>query len=347
MANFLTRRLIIALLVALTVSIVGFSLLRLSGDLAAVLAGEDASAEDITRTAAQYGLDRHLFIQYLDWLFNALRGNLGQSLFTHEPVWEMITSRLPVTITLAFAALFFGLLIAIPLGVLAAVKANTWADRSALFVAVMGQATPNFWFALILIYVFGVWWRQAVTCGGWLGDFLTFVTMSPASNLPFCGVRLAEMKIFGVQLSGLPISGGATWQHYVLPVVTLATFVMPAIMRITRTGMMEVLNSDYVRTARAKGLSPGKVLFKHALRNAILPVVSLAAVQLGFLLSGSVIVESIFALNGVGYLAFESIKRIDFPVVQSILVILACSYILLTLLADIINAKLDPRVRLE
>jgi peptide/nickel transport system permease protein len=325
MANFLTRRLIIALLVALTVSIVGFSLLRLSGDLAAVLAGEDASAEDIARTAAQYGLDRHLIVQYLDWLFNALRGNLGQSLFTHEPVWEMITSRLPVTITLAFAALFFGLLIAIPLGVLAAVKANTWTDRGALFVAVMGQATPNFWFALILIYVFGVWWRQAT----------------------ILGVRLAEIKIFGVQLSGLPISGGATWLHYVLPVVTLATFVMPAIMRITRTGMMEVLNSDYVRTARAKGLSPGKVLFKHALRNAILPVVSLAAVQLGFLLSGSVIVESIFALNGVGYLAFESIKRIDFPVVQSILVILACSYILLTLLADIINAKLDPRVRLE
>ncbi|MGE3245845.1 MAG: ABC transporter permease [Beijerinckiaceae bacterium] len=325
MASFLTRRLVIALLVAFTVSVVGFALLRLSGDLASVLAGEDASAEDIARIARQYGLDRPFYVQYFDWLSGALSGDLGQSLFTHEPVWEMIVTRLPVTATLAFVSLFVGLIIAIPLGVLAAVKANTWADRSALFVAVMGQATPSFWFALILIYVFGVWWRQASVFG----------------------VKLAEIKIFGMQLSGMPISGGATWLHYVLPVVTLATFVMPAIMRITRTGMMEVLASDYVRTARAKGLGTGKVLFKHALRNAILPVVSLAAVQLGFLLSGSVIVESIFALNGVGYLAFQSIVRIDFPVVQSILVFLACTYILLTLIADLINARLDPRVRLE
>ncbi len=325
MTHFLTRRLLIALLVAFTVSIVGFALLRLSGDLAAVLAGEDASAEDIARIARQYGLDRPFYVQYFDWLFNALRGDLGNSLFTHESVWEMITSRLGVTVTLAFASLFFGLLIAIPLGVLAAVRANTWVDRGSLFVAVMGQATPNFWLALILIYVFGVWWRGATVLG----------------------VRLAEIKIFGVQLSGLPISGGDSWLHFVMPVITLATFVMPAVMRITRTGMMEVLSSDYVRTARAKGLSPTKVLFKHSLRNAILPVVSLAAVQLGFLMSGSVIVESIFALNGVGYLAFQSIIRIDFPVVQSILVILACSYILLTLFADMINAKLDPRVRLE
>ncbi len=325
MASFLSRRLVIAILVAFTVSVVGFSLLRMSGDLASVLAGEDASMEDIARIAKQYGLDRPFYVQYADWLWNALKGNLGQSLFTHEPVWEMIVSRLPVTATLAFAALFFGLIVAIPLGVLAAVKANTWADRSALFVAVMGQATPNFWFALILIYVFGVWWRQATVLG----------------------IKLSEISIFGVQLSGLPISGGATWLHYVMPVITLATFVMPAIMRITRTGMLEVLSSDYVRTARAKGLHPQKVLFKHALRNAILPVVSLAAVQLGFLLSGSVIVESIFALNGVGYLAFQSIVRIDFPVVQSILVFLACTYILLTLIADLINAKLDPRVRLE
>jgi len=325
MLNYLARRLVIAILVALTVSIVGFSLLRLSGDLAAVLAGEDASAEDIARIAAAYGLDRPFYVQYFNWLTSALSGDLGQSLFTHEPVAEMILTRLPVTATLAFASLFFGLLIAIPLGVLAAVKANSWTDRSALFVAVTGQAMPNFWLALILIYVFGVWWRQAEVFGQ----------------------RLSEITIFGVQLSGLPISGGSTWVHFVMPVITLATFVMPAIMRITRTGMIEVLSSDYVRTARAKGLGTTRVLFKHALRNAILPVVSLSAVQLGFLLSGSVIVESIFALNGVGYLAFQSIVRIDFPVVQSILVFLACTYILLTLLADLINARLDPRVRLE
>lgn len=325
MVNFLIRRLVIALLVAITVSIVGFGLLRFSGDLASLLAGENATAEDVARISQAYGLDRPIYIQYFDWVWNALRGDLGKSLFTHEPVSELIMTRIGVTATLAFASLAVGLAIAIPLGVLAAVKSNTWVDRSALVISVAGQATPNFWFALILIYVFGVWWRQAVVFG----------------------YKLSEISIFGLQLTGLPISGSATWQHFIMPVATLATTIMPALMRLTRTGMLEVLSSDYVRTARAKGLSQRSVLFKHSLRNAILPVVSLAAVQLGFLLGGSVIVETIFALNGVGFLAIRSIERIDFPVVQSILVFLACTYIVLTLLSDLINAQLDPRVRLS
>lgn len=325
MVNFLVRRLIIALLVAFTVSVIGFSLLRLSGDLASVLAGENATTEDIARIATAYGLDRPFIVQYWDWITSALTGDLGKSLFTHEPVSELILSRIGVTATLAFSSLLLGLAIAVPLGVLAAVKQNTWMDRGALFFSVSGQATPNFWLALMLIYVFGVWWRSAVVLG----------------------VKLSEISIFGLQLSGLPISGSGTWLHFVMPVITLGTSIMPSIMRLTRTGMLDVLSSDYIRTARAKGLAGRSVLFKHALRNAILPVVSLAAVQLGFLLGGSVIVESIFALNGVGYLAFQSITRIDFPVVQSILVALACSYILLTLISDLINAKLDPRVRLS
>lgn len=325
MLNFLVRRLVIAVLVAFTVSVIGFSLLRLSGDLAAILAGENATQEDIQRIAQSYGLDKPWIVQYWNWIASALQGDLGQSLFTHEPVTELIMSRIGVTATLAFSSLIFALVIAIPLGVLAAVKANTWIDRSALFVSVSGQATPNFWMALILIYVFGVWWRQATVLG----------------------VKLSEISILGLQLTGLPISGSGTWQHFIMPVLTLGTSIMPSIMRLTRTGMLDVLSSDYIRTARAKGLPGRSVLFKHALRNAILPVVSLAAVQLGFLLGGSVIVESIFALNGLGYLAFQSITRIDFPVVQSILVFLACTYILLTLLSDLVNAKLDPRVRLS
>lgn len=325
MLNFLIRRLIIALLVAFTVSVIGFSLLRLSGDLASVLAGENATTEDIARIATSYGLDRPFVVQYWDWITSALMGDLGKSLFTHEPVSELIASRIGVTAMLAFAALLLGLAIAVPLGVLAAVKQNTWIDRGSLFFSVSGQATPNFWLALMLIYVFGVWWRSAVVFG----------------------VKLSELSIFGMQLSGLPISGSGTWLHFIMPVLTLATSIMPSIMRLTRTGMLDVLSTDYIRTARAKGLAPRSVLFKHALRNAILPVVSLAAVQLGFLLGGSVIVESIFALNGVGYLAFQSITRIDFPVVQSILVALACTYILLTLISDLINAKLDPRMRLS
>ena len=305
MLGYLVRRIVVAFLVAVTVSIIGFSLLRLSGDLASVLAGENATQEQIARIATDYGLDRPFYVQYFDWVGRALQGDLGRSLFTHEPVTQMIMERIGVTTTLAVASLLLALLIAVPLGIIAAMKANTWVDRTALLVAVSGQATPNFWLALIFILV------------------------------------------FAVNLRWLPVSGSGTIWHFVMPVMTLGFSIMPSIMRLTRTGMLEVLSTDYIRTARAKGLSPWKVMFKHALRNAILPVVSLAAVQLGFLLGGSVIVESIFALNGIGYLAFQSIVRIDFPVVQSILVFLACAYIVLTLISDLINAKLDPRVRLH
>lgn len=304
MGRFLIHRAAIALLVAITVSIIGFSLLRLSGNLAAELAGEDATPEMIAQTAKQYGFDRPLYVQYLDWAGSALQGDLGRSLFTNEPVTQLIGERIWVTVQLAAMALGFGLLMSIPLGVLAAIKPNSWLDRSALGIAVFGQAIPNFWFGLILIV------------------------------------------IFGVMLRWTPISGSQTTAHFILPMICLGASVMPAFMRLTRTGMLDVLDADFIRTARAKGLSSRSVLFKHALRNAILPVVSLTGVSLGFLLGGSVIVESVFSLNGIGFLAFQSILRTDFPVVQSIVVFVSFVYILLTLLADLANAWLDPRIRL-
>ncbi len=303
MLRFCLDRMAIALLVAVTVSVIGFSMLRLSGDLAVELAGENATPEDIEAVRAAHGLDRPLPIQYFDWAGKALRGDFGRSLFSNEPVTAMIVSRLGVTARLAVYSLIFALVFAIPLGVLAATRPNSWRDRSALGVAVFGQAIPNFWFGLILILV------------------------------------------FGVMLRWTPISGSSTLAHFILPTVTLGTSAMPAIMRLTRTGMLDVLDSDFVRTARAKGLLPHTVLFKHALRAAMLPVVSLAAVQLGILLGGSVIVESVFALNGIGNLAFRSIQRIDFPVVQTILIFVSVIYVLLTLLSDLINAYLDPRIR--
>jgi ABC-type dipeptide/oligopeptide/nickel transport system permease component len=304
MLRFVLGRLLMLVLVALTVSFIGFGLLRLSGDLAAVLAGETATAADIARVAKQYGLDQPLYVQYLDWAGKALRGDLGTSLFTREPVIDLIMARIGVTITLAFSALAISLAFAVPLGVVAAMRKNTWIDRSVLAFSVLGQAIPSFWLGLLLIY------------------------------------------LFGVILRWLPISGSQTAAHFIMPTMTLALATMPALMRLTRTGMIDALGADYIRTAWAKGLLPLPVLFKHALRNAILPVVSLSAVLLGFLLGGSVIVESVFALNGLGLLAFDSIKRIDFPVVQSILVFLSFCYIFLTLLSDLINAKLDPRISL-
>ena len=305
MAQFLLHRLTIAILVAFTVSVIGFSLLRLSGDLATALAGEDASPEEIARTAKAYGLDRPFYVQYLDWVGKAMQGDLGRSLFTSEPVIELITDRIGVTIRVACYSLLLSLFISLPLGIFAAMKQNTWIDRSSLGIAVFGQAIPSFWFGLLLI------------------------------------------QFFSVKLRWTPIDGSETWVHFILPTITLSTFAMPQFMRLTRTGMLDVLESDFIRTARAKGLSPTVVMWKHALRNAILPVVSLAAVAFGFLIGGSFIVESIFSLNGIGFLALTSIQRQDFPVVQSIVVFISVVYIVLTLLSDLINAQLDPRIRLH
>ncbi|MCQ0093256.1 ABC transporter permease [Roseovarius sp. M141] len=303
MLPFILKRLGLALLVAFTVSFISFSLLFLSGDPAAALAGETASGEDIESLRVLYGFDRPMLVQYGDWLWQALQGNFGESYYFKLPVSSLIADRLSVTMTLGVCGITFALLTAVPLGVVAAIRPNSIIDRVALFLSVAGQAMPSFWFGLILIV------------------------------------------LFGIKLGWLPPSGASTWRHFIMPTVVLGYYAMPAIMRLTRAGMLEVLNSDYIRTARAKGASEGRVMFKHALRNAIIPVVSLAAVQMGFMLGGSIVVESVFALHGAGYLAWESIARNDLPTVQALILIFSMFYIIFTFLADVLNAWLDPRMR--
>jgi peptide/nickel transport system permease protein len=215
----------------------------------------------------------------------------------------MIARSLPITLKLGFGALCLALALSLPLGILSAIRPNTWIDRGCLSVAAFGQAMPTFFLGFILIL------------------------------------------IFGVKLRVMPISGSDSWVHFIMPALTLATFSMPPIMRLARNGMIDALEADYIRTARAKGLGAARVVLKHALRNASLPVVSIAAVQLGQMLAGSIIVEAVFALNGIGYLAWESIERNDFPVVQSIVLVVAAFYIILTFMADLLNAFLDPRIR--
>lgn len=303
MLGFALRRILVAISVAITVSVASFLLLHLSGDLATAIAGPEATGEQIAAIRQQYGLDQPLLVQFADWAGRALQLDFGNSFYFRERVSDLIASRLPVTLTLGVVALCVALFVAIPLGVLAAVRRDTWIDRTALAVSVLGQAMPSFWFGLTLI------------------------------------------MIFSVNLRWLPVSGNATWKHFVLPAVALGYYAMPAVMRLTRNGMLEVLASDYVRTARAKGLAPGKVLVRHALRNAVIPVIALAAVQFGFMLGGSIVIEAVFSLQGLGQLAWESIARNDFPVVQAIVLVLAMIYIALTLAADLLNALLDPRLR--
>ena len=303
MLVYTLKRLGLALLVTLAVSMLSFALLYLSGDPAAAIAGETANAEDIEAVRVYYGFDRPWVVQYGEWMFNAIKGDFGTSYYFKLPVSQLVAERLSVTMLLGVCGISFALLTAVPLGVAAAVRPNSLIDRIALFLSVMGQAMPSFWFGLVLIV------------------------------------------LFSIKLRILPPSGSDSWQNFVMPTIVLGYYAMPAIMRLTRAGMLDVLGADYVRTARAKGAGEFRVMFKHALRNAIIPVVSLAAVQMGFMLGGSIVVESIFALHGAGYLAWESIGRNDLPTVQALILVFSMFYIVFTFLSDLLNAWLDPRMR--
>ena len=303
MLVYLLRRLAVALCVCVAVSALSFGLMFVVGDPAVAIAGAGGSARDAEAIRLAYGFDRPYVVQYLGWVGHVLRGDFGQSIYFNMPVTEIVRARLPVTAILGVLSFTLALVVAVPLGIVAARKPGGLTDRLALLLAVTGQAVPSFWLGLMAIVVFGVW--------------------------------------YGL----VPTSGADTWQGYILPVVVLAYSAMPAMMRITRSGMIEVLGTDYIRSAEAKGLATWQVIVGHALRNAILPLVSLAALQLGVLLSGSIVIESVFALNGLGRLAWESLLRADLPVVQAVILILSLVYVVLTTAGDLVNAWLDPRIR--
>lgn len=305
MLRFILRRALLALLVAFTVLIISFSLTHLAGDPALAAAGPQATAEDIAIIRRENGLDRPLPAQFLTWTGNALRGDLGRSYLYRTPVSTLIRNRLPITLRLGLLGIAFAIAIALPLGIVAAMFEGTLIDRAAMLLALLGQALPSFWLALLLIIE------------------------------------------FGLRLHWLPIAGLDDWTGYILPSLVLAFSAIPALMRLTRSGMVDSLAADYIRTARAGGLSRSSIVLRHALRNAAMPVVAIAAVQLGFMLGGSIVIESVFNLPGIGYLAWESISKNDFPVVQAVVLLLAMIYIGLTLGADLLNAVLDPRLRVR
>ncbi len=305
MLVFMARRLFVAVLVAFTVSIIAFSLLRISGDLAVMLAGDDATAEEVEVIRERFGLNRPYYIQYLDWVGGAIQGDFGESMFYPQSVTNLIQDRIGNTLTLAGFGLVFAMSLSIPMGVLAALRPDSWVDRTALTIAVLGQALPGFWFALMLMFMFGLY------------------------------------------LAWLPISGSDTYWHFILPAISLGYYSTPAVMRLTRTGMLEVMSSDYIRTAKAKGLRTGVILFKHALRNAVIPVVALSAVQFGNMLGGSIVTETVFQIQGLGKLAYDGVLKNDFAVVQAVLLLVASFYIVLVLLGDLLNAWLDPRIRVS
>jgi len=303
MGRYALRRLLSALLLALFVSFLSYVLIYASGDPAVALAGESGSAADAERMRLAYGLDQPVYAQYLHWVWSILHGNIGRSLYFDQPVSAILAGRLGITMILGVSAIVFALAISLPLGIAAARWQGTAVDHLVRSFAVIGQAMPTFWFALLLVILLSV-------------------------TYPI-----------------LPTSGSESWRHFIMPTITLGYFAAPALIRLTRSGMIQVLEADYIRTARAMGIPGRRVLFRYALRNAVIPVVSLSAAQFGYLLAGSVVVETVFAVHGAGLLASESIKRSDLPTIQALVLCFSMIYVVLTLAADLVNAWLDPRMR--
>ena len=317
MLSFIIRRFASTLPVLIIVSMLTFSLTNvLGGDPLLALMGEEdgrLSPEAEAMLREELGLNDPLPIQYLNWLVDAIRGDLGTSIQSGQPVSEALMDRLPVTIQLGMAAWVFAIALAIPLGMFAAISRNTWKDQAATAFALAGVATPSFWMGLMLILVFAVWLR-----------------LLPPSGF--------------TNLWDDPIDGA---KHLVLPAVTLGVNLIGTVARQTRSAMLEVLGQDYIRTARAKGLLERVVLTKHALRNAMLPVVTVLGLQFANLLGGTVIIEQVFAIPGVGRLALGAVFAQDFPVVQGAVLLAAIATLAGNLWADIMYTIFDPRIRVS
>jgi peptide/nickel transport system permease protein len=302
MLAFLVARLLHAVAVIFGVSVAVFFLIRVGGDPSALFLPPEASLEEIARFRHAMGFDQPLAVQFLQFLGRAVQGDFGQSMRYEQPAMRLVLERFPATLELGAAALGLSLLVAVPLGILAATQRGRAADRAGLLVSLLGQSFPTFWLAIMLILLFSETW--------------------------------------GI----LPPSGRDGWRNLVLPAIALAAYSTAIITRLLRSSMIEVLQSDYIRTARSKGLAPMPIILGHALRNAAIPTVTVIGLQVGALLGGAVITEEIFAWPGIGRLAIQSISNRDFTVIQAFVLFMAVLIVGINLLVDIGYALLDPRI---
>jgi len=313
MTRYIFRRLLQTVPVLLGVSVLAFAIMHVvPGDPVRLIAGPDAPESVVARVRVELGLERPLHVQYLSFLGRALRGDLGRSLRSRAPVIDEIFSRFPATLELTTVSMLLAVVVGIPLGLVAAVRRASWLDYLAMGASLSTLSMPIFWVAIVAIW------------------------------------------LFSLQLGWLPVSGraGPVWEweglrHIVLPAATLATTSLAIISRLTRSGMLDVLGREYVTTARAKGVPPWSVVGKHALKNALIPVVTVVGLQYGFLLGGAVVTETICAWPGVGRLAITAILQRDYPVVQGCVLLVAVVFVLINLLVDVLYGWLDPRIRYE
>lgn len=302
--NFIVRRLVQIIPSLLGITLIVFVLLRLSGDPVRLLLPEDAPTEQIELLRQSLGLNRPLLVQYVQYLGQLLTGNFGESIrYTNQSVLQIVLERLPATLELAVAALAVAIAISLPVGILAAVKRNSLADRVASSLAVVGRAMPSFWIGLLLIMV------------------------------------------FAARLGWFPVSGRDGWRSLILPALTLGISLAALLMRLLRSSMLDVLGQDYVRTSRAKGLTEGRVVTRHALRNALMSYLTVLGLELAGLLGGAVVTEQVFAWPGIGLLAVQAINSRDMGVVQAVVLLASLIVMLTNLLVDVGYALIDPRIR--
>lgn len=310
MGHFILKRMLQLVLLLIGVSfIVFFSMHLAPGDPARIMAGPAATKSDIAALHRSLGLDKPIVVQYLDWIGKVLHGNLGTSYQTSQPVTQAILSRLPTTIKLATASMVLALIIGIPLGIVAAIKHNTWIDFTSTTLSLLGVSIPNFWLGTMLILIFAVMLHA----------------------LPIGGMAMHWYTVAGLK-------------ELILPAIALSAGSAALIARTTRATMLEVLQQDYVRTAKAAGLRPWKIILTHEFRNALIPIITVIGINFGTLLGGTIVTEQVFTINGVGRLMINAISARDFPVVQGTVLFIATIFVLVNLVVDIIYAKVDPRI---
>jgi peptide/nickel transport system permease protein len=332
LVEYTGRRILQIIPVLLGVSLVVFFMVRaIPGDPAQIMLGQQATQAQVAQVRENMGLDKPVFVQYGLFLKDALRGDLGDSTATGRPVTTELLMRFPATLELTAFAMLIAIFVGVPVGVISAVRQYSLLDKTTSVLALTGISMPIFWLAMILVVIFGVN-LQLLPFPGRLGPTTAITSIT--------GLVLVD--------SLLTLNFAGFWDgllHLIMPALALGTIPMAVIMRMTRSSMLEVLNEDYVRTARAKGVVPWRVVFKHALRNAMLPTITVIGLQAGLLMGGAIITETIFSWPGIGLYAYQSVGERDYPSIQGVVLYGALLFVLINLLVDVLYAILDPRVR--
>jgi len=331
---YIIKRLLQIIPVILGVTIIAFALIHLApGDPARTMLGQHATETEINEIREKYGLDKPLYVQYFVWLGDVLQGDLGRSILTHEQVATEIGARFPNTIELAIAAMIFAIIIGGLAGIISATKQYSITDYTVMGVALFGISMPVFWLGIMLMMIFGV-------TLGWLpiGGRIDLL-------IPFN--RVTGFMVFDSIITGNGTALISVLRHLILPAIALGTIPMAIIARVTRSSMLEVLRQDFIRTERAKGLTERKVIYKHAIRNAMVPVITVIGLNFGLLLSGAILTETIFSWPGVGRLVVNAVYARDYPLVIGCILVFALVFVIVNLVTDILYTFIDPRIHYE